>query len=146
MNPHNTLTPEMEARIRASINRVFSSTLGTESHERTVLLSEIDRLRDVVDAKAGRAEGYLAGGTRYKVSHDSSPTSVIRGLPAYLNGRWVALVAAEDNCHLLRAVAPMAALTAEQIEAEVKRRFQSSAELGFAAGARWAAEKLGGAA
>ena len=39
------------------------------------------------------------------------------------------------------------ALTAEQIVAEVQRRFESSADLlTFSAGALWAAEKLGGAA
>ncbi|SOZ63499.1 hypothetical protein CBM2617_A70063 [Cupriavidus taiwanensis] len=39
---------------------------------------------------------YLCGGTRFKVSH-----GMIAGLPAELNGRWVAFVAADDDVQLL---------------------------------------------
>ena len=42
---------------------------------------------------------FLANGTRFKTSE--FPYGVcINGLPKELSGRWVALVAAEDNCHL----------------------------------------------
>jgi hypothetical protein len=44
---------------------------------------------------------YLANGARFKVTHDSRQSDGrIYGLPSELNGRWVALVAADDDCHL----------------------------------------------
>jgi hypothetical protein len=44
---------------------------------------------------------FLAGGTRYKVTFDSKQSDArIYGLPAELNGCWVALVDATDNRHM----------------------------------------------
>ena len=62
---------------------------------------------------------FLANGTRFKTSE--SPYGVcINGLPKELSGRWIALVAAEDNCHLKLTTPPAAqrtwvGLTDEQI-------------------------------
>lgn len=40
-----SLTPEHEAEIRSKVNPIYRDQRGTESHERAMLLSEIDRLR-----------------------------------------------------------------------------------------------------
>jgi hypothetical protein len=50
---------------------------------------------------------FLANGTRFKTSE--FPYGVcINGLPKELSGRWVALVAAEDDCHLQLTTPPAA--------------------------------------
>ncbi len=50
---------------------------------------------------------FLANGTRFKTS--VFPYGVcINGLPKELSGRWVALVAAEDDCHLRHTTPPAA--------------------------------------
>jgi hypothetical protein len=50
---------------------------------------------------------FLANGTRFKTSE--FPYGVcINGLPKELAGRWVALVAAEDDCHLQLTTPPAA--------------------------------------
>jgi hypothetical protein len=44
---------------------------------------------------------FLANGTRFKISYDSRQSGgQIHGIPPELGGRWVAFVAAEDDCHL----------------------------------------------
>jgi hypothetical protein len=46
--------------------------------------------------------------TRYKVTcFGNSRQGVITGLPDHLIGRWVALVAADDDCHLAAPVQPV---------------------------------------
>ena len=45
---------------------------------------------------------FLLDGARFKVSSAGS-CGYIGGLPSELNGRWVALVAADDDCHLKHA-------------------------------------------
>jgi hypothetical protein len=44
------IPPELERRIRESINPAYTNTPGTESHERAALLGEIDRLRAAINA------------------------------------------------------------------------------------------------
>ena len=44
-DPYTRLTPEREASIRAAINPAYAQQIGTESHERSILLAEIDALR-----------------------------------------------------------------------------------------------------
>jgi hypothetical protein len=61
-----------------------------------------------ISAAPQQAQGvpqFLANGARYKVSW-SDAGCYISGLPPELSGRWVAFVAADDNCHL--AAAPQA--------------------------------------
>lgn len=48
----------------------------------------------------GQTVEFLANATRFKVVQDSRNGCKIYGLPVELSGRWVALVAAEDDCHL----------------------------------------------
>jgi len=44
---------------------------------------------------------FLANGTRFKISYDSRQSGgQIHGIPPELGGRWVAFVAADDDCHL----------------------------------------------
>lgn len=45
---------------------------------------------------------YLANGTRFKVTL-TDRDCYIKNLPRELGGRWVALIAAEDDCHLKAA-------------------------------------------
>ena len=58
-----------------------------------------DQFRDAAKMMAGPS-AFLSGGARYKISNGT-----VRGLPRELNGRWVALVAADDDCHLAPAPA-----------------------------------------
>ncbi|HZW25150.1 MAG TPA: hypothetical protein VFF26_06685 [Gallionella sp.] len=58
-----------------------------------------DQFRDAAEMVAAPS-AFLAGGARYKISNGT-----VRGLPRDLDGRWVALVAAEDDCHLAPAPA-----------------------------------------
>jgi hypothetical protein len=64
---------------------------------------------------------FLANGARFKISYDSRQSGgQIHGIPPELGGRWVAFVAAEDDCHLKLTTPPAAPvpLTDEQIDAE----------------------------
>lgn len=54
--------------------------------------------------KQGEPVAFLAEATRFKVCM-TDHACMITGLPMELGGRWVALVAAEDDCHL-RYTAP----------------------------------------
>lgn len=47
MTKIDRMTPEIEADIRARVNPVYVDWRGTESHERAMLLAEIDRLRHI---------------------------------------------------------------------------------------------------
>jgi hypothetical protein len=50
---------------------------------------------------------FLANGTRFKISYDSRQSGgQIHGIPPELGGRWVAFVAAEDDCHLKLTTPP----------------------------------------
>lgn len=51
-----TLTPEFEKQLRAAINPIYATTMGTESYERRILLAEIDRLRGLLAAEKDEAE------------------------------------------------------------------------------------------
>jgi hypothetical protein len=52
---------------------------------------------------------FLANGTRFKISYDSRQSGgQIHGIPPELGGRWVAFVAAEDDCHLKLTTPPAA--------------------------------------
>lgn len=55
--------------------------------------------RAELDREAPKSAEFLTAGTRYKVGILDDVCCVF-GLPAELNGRWVALVAADDNAHL----------------------------------------------
>lgn len=65
---------------------------------------------DARQPERGEAVAYLCDGMRFKVAATSStmPVVGIAGLPAALAGRWVALVAADDDCHLTAAPEPAA--------------------------------------
>lgn len=52
------LTQELESDIRRAINPIYADRIGTESHERSALLGEIDRLRGEVDALRKDAARY----------------------------------------------------------------------------------------
>ena len=82
-----------------------------------------DQFRDAAKMMAGPS-AFLSGGARYKISNGT-----VRGLPRELNGRWVALVAADDDCHL--APAP-----AEVPMPETHARIVSEAEAALAEGAQ----------
>jgi hypothetical protein len=52
---------------------------------------------------------FLANGTRFKISYDSRQSGgQIHGITPELGGRWVAFVAAEDDCHLKLTTPPAA--------------------------------------
>ena len=79
---------------------------------------EIQALQSQLDAMGkGEPVQFLCDATRFKVrQHEGDVAGRIFGLPRELNGRWVALVAADDDCHLkLAAPKALAPLTDEQI-------------------------------
>jgi hypothetical protein len=68
---------------------------------------------------------FLANGTRFKISYDSRQSGgQIHGIPPELGGRWVAFVAAEDDCHLKLATPPAQPAVQEPValHAMAKRR------------------------
>lgn len=97
----------------ASILRQYAGELyqghnigGQWPEESAHIKAEHDELMALADrlalADAGEPVAYLCNGTRFKVAvHELAGTGVY-GLPLELNGRWVALVAADDDCHLAR--------------------------------------------
>jgi hypothetical protein len=73
--------------------------------------SKPDARQKVRDAAAPVQEPvkFLANGTRFKISYDSRQSGgQIHGIPPELGGRWVAFVAAEDDCHLKLTTPPAA--------------------------------------
>lgn len=61
------LTPEFEAEIRRCVNPAYVNQIGTESHERAVLLGEIDRLRAAIKQTLDE-NGHLADGDNCTLS------------------------------------------------------------------------------
>tara|TARA_R110000868_G_scaffold54575_1_gene170495 strand:- start:8549 stop:9046 length:498 start_codon:yes stop_codon:yes gene_type:complete len=62
-----------------------------------------DQLRQAIaDDRAKQVPQYLCNGMRFKVANRNGE-AMLPCLPDELAGRWVALVAAEDDCHLLAA-------------------------------------------
>jgi hypothetical protein len=92
----------------------YKVTVVDDQHPKGVPLERWGR-----SAPAQEPVKFLANGTRFKTSE--SPYGVcINSLPKELSGRWVALVAAEDDCHLQLTTPPAAQrtwvhLTDEQI-------------------------------
>lgn len=67
----------------------------------------ITAIKQALAAPVQEPVKFLANGTRFKTSE--FPYGVcINGLPKELSGRWVALVAAEDDCHLQLTTPPAA--------------------------------------
>ena len=65
---------------------------------------------------------FLANGTRFKISYDSRQSGgQIHGIPPELGGRWVAFVAADDDCHL-KLTSPPAQRTWVGLSDEEKRQ------------------------
>jgi hypothetical protein len=85
---------------------------------------------------------FLANGTRFKISYDSRQSGgQIHGIPPELGGRWVAFVAADDDCHLKLTTPPAAqrqwvGLTDEDMP-DIR-----AGDHAFLSGARWAEAKL----
>lgn len=69
----------------------------------------VQKVADVWSGKCKRLEdelaskAFLANGTRFKVAQLASGCAVF-GLPEELAGKWVALVAADNDCHLKQGV------------------------------------------
>ena len=68
---------------------------------------------------------FLANATRYKIVSDNAHDCKLYGLPKELSGRWVALVAADDDCHL---AAPSTSLTEAQVAAAIDKWFSKEFE------------------
>ena len=59
------------------------------------------KLIEELSKQEGEPVAFLANGTRFKISYDSRQSGgQIHGIPPELGGRWVAFVAADDDCHL----------------------------------------------
>ncbi len=85
-----------------------------KNERRLSFRAERDKLQARLDAMGkGEAVQFLCDATRFKVrQHEGDEAGRIFGLPSELNGRWVALVAADDDCHLkLAAPEALAPLT-----------------------------------
>jgi len=84
-------------------------------HQCTELQAKVDAMGK------GEAVQFLCDATRFKVrQHEGDEAGRIYGLPSELNGRWVALVAADDDCHLkLAAPKALEPLSREAVKALV---------------------------
>jgi hypothetical protein len=75
------------------------------------VLAVIDGALEQALAAPVQPVAFLANGTRFKISYDSRQSGgQIHGIPPELGGRWVAFVAAEDDCHLNLTPPPAAQL------------------------------------
>jgi len=95
--------------------------------------ADVLQLQARLDAMGkGEAVQFLCDATRFKVrQHEGDEAGRIYGLPRGLNGRWVALVAADDDCHLkLAAPKALAPLSREAVKALVAEAdyFHASAQ------------------
>jgi hypothetical protein len=69
----------------------------------------ITAIKQALTAPVQEPVAFLANGTRFKISYDSRQSGgQIHGIPPELGGRWVAFVAAEDDCHLKLTTPPAA--------------------------------------
>ncbi len=93
-------TPEMISYTK-SVEHCGSREPHTSNIYRAMLAAAPapDHCRDAAEM-APAPSAFLARGARYKISNGT-----VRGLPRDLDGRWVALVAADDDCHLAPAPA-----------------------------------------
>ena len=86
------------------MQRALDALLLTDYYEQEAAITE---LRAAIDAPEVGPVAFLADATRFKVRGDEdSEACRIYGIPHELNGRWVALVAADDNCHLKLTTPP----------------------------------------
>ena len=60
-----SLSKELEAELRRSVNPVYAYLIGTESYERKRLLGEIDRLRGELVKARGLVEEWAAYANPY---------------------------------------------------------------------------------
>lgn len=102
---------------------------SVSSSARVYLADEVDAALAQKEAQPVEPVEYLANGTRFKMSFfrniddsgnrtDGTHVMCFEGFERELDGRWVALVAAEDDCHL-KHTAPVThtALLREALEA-----------------------------
>jgi hypothetical protein len=76
--------------------RVGGLKVLADDHEKA-----ITALREALAQPQQEPVAFLANGTRFKISYDSRQSGgQIHGIPPELGGRWVAFVAADDDCHL----------------------------------------------
>jgi hypothetical protein len=120
------------AEARAEVERItgewaaLSQDQGKAEREIERLKTEVERLTKAqADTKVDvEPVKFLANGTRFKLSYlddydeDGEPTgatyvSCFEGFEKELDGRWVALVAAENDCHM-NLTTNASALAAEQ--------------------------------
>jgi hypothetical protein len=63
--------------------------------------TDLPDCRDAEQPAQQEPVAFLVNGTRFKISYDSRQSGgQIHGIPPELGGRWVAFVAADDDCHL----------------------------------------------
>ena len=88
--------------------------------EREAYVSAMDRLQSALPAQ--EPVKFLANRTRFKLSFDTrGRVSSLWNFMDELDGRWVALVAAENDCHLQSAQPVAQPLTLEQLLDIVKK-------------------------
>lgn len=75
--------------------------------QRSKACSAMEALRAAIAAPEPEPVAFLADATRFKVRGDAdSEACRVYGVPSELNGRWVALVAADDDCHMKLTAPP----------------------------------------
>jgi len=135
LDPHS-YDPKYTAEARAALQSAIEA-LQAENERLELALEKACRkseeLQSRLDAMGkGEAVQFLCDATRFKVrQHEGDEAGRIYGLPSELNGRWVALVAAEDDCHLkLAAPKALAPLSREAVRALVAEAdyFHASAQ------------------
>lgn len=87
--------------------------------EQQRMAKRIEELEETLARSEQKPVAFLANATRFKVTLTERGCK-ITDLPSFLGGRWVALVAAENDCHLKLTAPPQRSwqgLTEEEIEA-----------------------------
>jgi hypothetical protein len=82
---------------------------GTTECIRAMLVKALKATPPAAQPAPVQPVAFLANGTRFKINYDSRQSGgQIHGIPPELGGRWVAFVAADDNCHLKLTTPPAA--------------------------------------
>ena len=101
-----------------------SDLLGLHQPQLKAIYSVIAKFKEKNTPKVvpqGEPVAFLAEATRFKVTL-TERDCCIKGLPRDLGGRWVALVAAEDDCHMRYTTPP-------SVEAAIKATKEKAAKV-----------------
>ena len=121
---------ECQRLIRAALSAAPAPQARTIAQRNVAVVSMFDTqqtAQDVPETNFGNMQPkFLANGTRFKLSFDTrGKVSSLWNFMDELDGRWVALVASEDDCHLQSAQPVAQPLSDSEIEKLREKTFST---------------------